>query len=147
MTQLLWIFIGSSKFVQNFYRGGVPGFRILWDRKSWVSKDQVATSIFATVHSWVHTFRIWNTSLTVLSVCSIKCPIKVFWVPLSEGVRNISLGRDSTESRARRNRPNRTSLDYVCVFMDVRTTENRARRSSTQQEHDSTGDSYKHIFC
>ena len=35
----------------KFCRGGVPGFRILWDRKSWVSKDQVVTSISATVHS------------------------------------------------------------------------------------------------
>ena len=51
MTQLVWIFIHSSKFVQNFYRGGAPGFRILCDRKSWVSKDQVTTSISATVHS------------------------------------------------------------------------------------------------
>ena len=139
-----------TQFIQictKFYRGGVPGFRILWDRKSWVSKDQVATSVFATVHSWVHTLRIWNTSLTVLSVCSIKRPIKFFWVPLPEGVRNLSLGRDSTESRARRNRPNRTASDCVCVFMHVRITENRARRSSAQHEHDSTGDSYKHILC
>ena len=91
----------------------------------------------------MHTFRIFNTSLTVLSVCFIKRPFKIFWVPSPEGVRNISLGRDSTELRARRNRPNRTGLDYVYVFMDVRTTENRARRSSTQHEHDSTDDSQK----
>ena len=46
-------FIGMDfyPFIQifiKFYRGGVPGFRIL---KSWVSKDQVTTSTFATVHS------------------------------------------------------------------------------------------------
>ena len=40
----------SSKFVQNFTEVGVPGFRILRDRKSWVSKDQVATYISATMH-------------------------------------------------------------------------------------------------
>ena len=46
--------MGSYSFNQNyknFYKGGVPGFRILWDRKSWVSKDQVATYISATTHS------------------------------------------------------------------------------------------------
>ena len=46
--------MGSFSFNQNyikFYRGGVPGFRILRDRKSWVSKDQVATYISATMHS------------------------------------------------------------------------------------------------
>ena len=44
-------FYSFIQICTKFSRGGVPGFRILWDRKSWVSKDQVATSIFANVHS------------------------------------------------------------------------------------------------
>ena len=36
---------------KKIYRVGVPGFGILRDRKSWVSKDQVATYISATMHS------------------------------------------------------------------------------------------------
>ena len=51
-----------------------------------------------------------------------------------------------TESRARRNRPNRTGLVYVYVFMDVRTTENRARRPPTQLEHDNTVDSFENFL-
>ena len=82
----------------------------------------------------VHIFRILNTLLTVLSVCFTKHNFKIFWLPSPEGIRNISLGRAFTDSRARRNRPNRTGLDYVCDFMDVRTTENRARRPFP--EHD-----------
>ena len=123
MTQLVWVLFLSTKIIKNFHRGGVPGFRILRDRKSWVSKDLY----FRYYALRVHIFRILNTLLTVLSVCFTKHNFKIFWLPSPEGIRNISLGRAFTDSQARRNRPNRTGLDYVYCSMDVRTTENRAR--------------------
>ena len=139
MTQLVWIFIHSSKFVQNFTEVGCQALGFSGIGRAGFPKTRWP-SLFPPLCPLSAQSQHFKTSLTVLSVRSIKHLSKIFfWLPSFEGVRNISLGRDLTESRARRNRPYRTGLAYVC-FHGRPHNKNRASRSSTQHGHDNTDD-------
>ena len=146
MTQFVWAFIFSSNFVQNSKEVGclALGFsgigRAGFPKTKWPPLFPPLCTLSEHSQNFQHTTDCFVSSF-------YQTPLKNFLLPSPEGVGNISLGRDFTESRARRNRPNRTGLAYVYVFMDVRTTENSARRPSTQHEHDSTDDSLKNLFC
>ena len=121
MTQLVWVFIPSSKFVQNFTEVGYLALGLSGIGRAGFPKTRWPPlfPLLCTLSAHSQNFKHINDCL---SVCFLKYPFKIFWLPSPEGARNISPGRDFRESRARRNRPNRTGLDYVYVFMDVRTT-------------------------